>query len=142
MNTIENFKQHIPFTKTLDILFVEDNEEVRLQITKMLQNIFNHVETATNGTEAVTKYVNYEETNQKTYDIVITDISMPKMDGTALCKEILALDEEQIILVISAYTNPDKLLNLINLGVFKFIQKPIKQENLLGTIEEALIKLK
>ncbi len=142
MLEINQLKELLPFSKKLNILFVEDNEEVRNQIVKMLHNIFDNIDTAQNGEEGLDLYHQFFEKEQKPYDIIITDLSMPKMDGVTFCEEIISIDEEQIILVLSAYTNPNKLLDLINLGIFKFIQKPIQQENLLETMILALNKLK
>ncbi len=142
MLEINQLKELLPFSKKLNILFIEDNEEVRNQIVKMLHNIFENIDTAQNGEEGLALYHQFFEEKERPYDIIITDLSMPKMDGVTFCKEIISIDEEQIILVLSAYTNPNKLLDLINLGIFKFIQKPIEQNNLLETMVAALNRLK
>jgi len=134
MNDIEKLKELLPFSKQLNVLFVEDNEEVKAQILKMLSNFFEKIDTATNGQEALEMYNNFEEINQDFYDIVITDLSMPKLNGIDLCKEIINIKNDQVILVISAYSHPENLFELINLGVAKFIQKPIEQKKVLETI--------
>ena len=134
MNNIEKLKELLPFSKKLNVLFVEDNEEVKAQILKMLSNFFEKIDTATNGQEALEMYNNFEEINQDFYDIVITDLSMPKLNGIDLCKEIINIKNDQVILVISAYSHPENLFELINLGVAKFIQKPIEQKKVLETI--------
>lgn len=128
MSDIEKLKELLPFSKNLNILFAEDNEDVRAQIVKMLNNFFENIDIAVDGLDALNLY------SEKSYDIVITDLSMPNLDGISLCKEIMSIDQDQIILVISAYTHPDNLFELINLGITKFIQKPIEQENIIKTL--------
>lgn len=132
MNEMENLEKILPFSKTLNILFVEDNKEVSEQIQKMLENFFDKIDLAFDGEEALKLY------NENFYDIVITDLSMPKLDGISLCKEIMKQNENQIILVISAYTHPNDLHDLINIGVSKFIQKPINTKDIIETLTNTI----
>ena len=132
MNEMENLEKILPFSKTLNILFVEDNKEVSEQIQKMLENFFDKIDLAFDGEEALKLY------NENFYDIVITDLSMPKLDGISLCKEVMKQNENQIILVISAYTHPNDLHDLINIGVSKFIQKPINTKDIIETLTNTI----
>lgn len=134
MNKLSELKELLPFSKTLNVLFAEDNEDVREQIHKMLSNFFDNIDVALDGKEALDMYNNFYNKNQKHYDILISDLSMPNLDGISLTKEILKINKDQIILIISAYTHPDNLHELINLGITKFIQKPINHENILDSI--------
>lgn len=138
MNNIEKIKEILPYTKQLNILFIEDNIEVKTQVEKLLNNFFNNIDLASNGEEGLEKYIEYEKKNSDYYDIVITDLSMPKMGGLELCEELVKINDNQVILVVSAYTNPENLCELINLGITKFIQKPINQDNLLEAILQAV----
>lgn len=138
MNDIQKLKELLPFSKKLNILFVEDNEEVQNQVVKMLKNFFDNIDIANDGEEALKMYYKFETENNKFYDIVITDLSMPKMGGIELCKELKSVEEEQVILVLSAYSHPENLYELINLGIAKFIQKPINQKNILETLVHAI----
>lgn len=137
MSNIEEFLELVPFAKELNILFVEDNEEVQTQTKKMLDNIFNNIKVVSNGADALELY----EQNRD-YDIVITDISMPKMNGTALCSKILELDKEQLIIVISAYSNHEMIKQLLSMGVQKYIQKPIDNQGLIDSLVSILKVLK
>lgn len=138
MDNIEKLKELLPFSKQLNVLFIEDNMEVRNQIEKMLGNFFNNIDLAKDGEEGMELYKNFQKEKEDFYDIVITDLSMPKMGGIDLCKEILGINDKQVILVISAYSHPENLFELINLGITKFIQKPIEQKNILETIIYAI----
>lgn len=137
-----DLKSIIEFSKELDVLFIEDNSEVREQITKLLQNFFPKVKTANDGEEAYNIYRKFKDENSKKFDLIISDLSLPKLDGITLCKKILQEDPEQIILVISAHTESTKLINLIEIGIYKFLQKPVDYENFISTIITTINKIK
>ena len=70
----------------------------------------------------------------KGFDLVISDIEMPIMDGIALTAAIRKINETQKVLVLSAHTESDYLLKLLNLGIRKFILKPIDYDEFLETL--------
>lgn len=86
MKDIEKLKELLPFSKKLNVLFVEDNEEVQNQVVKMLKNFFENIDIANNGEEALEMYYKFELKNNNFYDIVITDLSMPKMGELSFVK--------------------------------------------------------
>ncbi len=128
-----NTNELIRYTEQLSILFVEDHEELRIQTTDILQKLFKTVDTFSNGKDALEQYVKYAEENSKNYDIILTDIRMPFMDGIELTENIYKLNKEQIIIVLSAYDETKYLLKLINLGIEQFIKKPVNYDELLQT---------
>ncbi|MGB6329764.1 MAG: response regulator [Halarcobacter sp.] len=134
----EKFKELIKYTSTLKVLFVEDNEEVRIQLLKLLENFFTDIQIEKDG---ITAYENYIK-NPNNYDLVITDLSMPKLDGIELSKRIMELNSKQIIIIISAHTESEKLLKLIDIGVYKFLTKPVDYKNLLETFFSVVEKIK
>ena len=69
-------------------------------------------------------------------DIVITDIMMPRMDGLEMSKEIRALNEDVPIIILSAFSETDKFLNAIDVGVVKYLIKPFDPDELLEYIRE------
>lgn len=112
-------KQIRLFGSAITVLYVEDDEDIREQISKMLHKLFDKVDIACDGLEAFELY------NQKHYDLIVTDLKMPHMDGIALCKKIVAHNKDQKIILISAYKEVDEMLELINIGISGFISKPI-----------------
>ncbi|MDO8454960.1 MAG: response regulator, partial [Sulfurimonas sp.] len=74
---------------------------------------------ANHGQEALDKY------EIKQYDLIITDLTMPFMDGIALAEQIKFRNESQQIIVLSAHSENDKLIKLINIGVDGFLLKPV-----------------
>ncbi len=107
------------------ILYVEDNDSVRESTLELLQVFFDHVDVASNGMEGLERYKAFHETHQKNYDIVLTDINMPKMNGIKMIEAIKKLQERQNFIVISAHNEVDYLIKLIDLEVTNFILKPI-----------------
>lgn len=128
-----NTNELIKYTQELSILFVEDHEELRDHTTEILKKLFKTVTTFPNGQEALEEYTAYNDKNSKYYDIVLTDIKMPLMDGIELTEEIYKLNKKQTIIVLSAYDETEYLLKLINLGIEQFIKKPVNYDELLKT---------
>jgi len=128
-------------TKKLSILLVEDYAPLRNEMAEVLENFFKIVVVAGDGEEALTLYKEYDAAYQKGFDIVLTDIQMPHMDGVELSERIRQIYGEQTIIVLSAHTDSAYLLKLINFGISKFITKPIQDQDLLETLYKEAIKL-
>ena len=115
----------IESNKNLTVLYVEDSDVVRDSTLDMMGEFFSKIDSAKDGEEGLQKYKKYYNDNNQHYDIIITDINMPKMNGIEMSRSILSLNEDQIILIISAHNESDYLLELINMGISNFILKPI-----------------
>lgn len=120
------------YTDKLSILFVEDHTELRINTANILQSIFKTVHSCKNGQIALENYVQYKKENGVNYDIVLSDIEMPIMDGIELTASIYKENPKQAIIILSAYNETEYLLKLINLGIEQFIQKPIDYQELLN----------
>lgn len=121
------------YTSKLSILFAEDHEDLRDNTSAILKSIFKTVDTCVNGEDAFKQYLKYKNDNNIFYDIVLSDIEMPKMDGIELTKRIYQHNPSQPIIILSAYDDTKYLLQLINLGIEQFIKKPIDYQELLHT---------
>ncbi|MCP4970426.1 MAG: diguanylate cyclase [Arcobacter sp.] len=137
-----NIKELINYSNKLKIIFIEDNDDVRIQLTKLLNNFFKYIDIEIDGFSALEKYNSFYKKNNKYYDLVITDLSLPKLDGIGLCKEIMNINPNQLILVISAHTESNKLIKLIDIGIYKFLQKPVDYNNLLNSLTLIITKIK
>lgn len=113
------------YAKDINVLIVEDDDDIRKEINELLLNVFSKVDLAVDGKDAYEKYLNFNKENKKYYDLIITDIKMPNLDGIALSKKIYEINKEQELVVLSAYNDKEYLLKLINLGISQFITKPI-----------------
>lgn len=125
-----NSKELLQYTQNLNLLFVEDHTELRVNTTEILKNFFNSVDSLENGKDAFELYKS-KFTSQEPYDIVLTDIQMPKMNGVELIEKIYDINANQTVIVLSAHDESKFLLPLVNLGIEHFLKKPIDYQELL-----------
>jgi len=119
------------YTKKLSVLYVEDDVDLLEETTGFLEDLFYRVDTAKNGLIAFNKYNEYKDRESKFYDIIITDINMPVMDGMDLIRDIHSINKIQPVIVVSAYSEATKLIQMIQSGVSNFLLKPINPEELM-----------
>jgi len=120
-----DFKLVNEYTKDLTVLYVEDNESLRISTEKVFSNFFRHVDIAIDGDDGLETYFDYQKEHGYYYDLVISDINMPLMDGIEMCKEILAHNSTQSIIFITAHNEPSYLLEAIKMGASGFLIKPM-----------------
>ncbi|HIP36791.1 MAG TPA: response regulator transcription factor [Crocinitomix sp.] len=128
-------------TKNLTILYVEDDRILLEETSENFENMFLKVDTAIDGEEGFKKYLKFFQTNSKHYDIVITDINMPKINGIDLIKKIYNENENQSIIVISAHNESQYLLDLVNLGIEQFLIKPHNYTTILDILYKTANKI-
>lgn len=104
------------------VLYVEDEEILREEISSLLDGFFQKVFTASNGEEALEIY----EKNIDEIDIIITDVNMPKMNGIELTSRVRERDPELPILICTAFNDSEILIKAIRLNVNDYIIKPIQ----------------
>lgn len=126
-----NYTKVSEYTKSLSVLYVEDDVDLLEETAGFLEDLFYRVDTAKNGLVAFNKYNEYNERESMYYDIVITDINMPVMDGMDLIRDIHGLNKTQPVIVVSAYSESTKLIQMIQSGVNNFLLKPINPEELM-----------
>lgn len=136
-------------TKNLKVLFVEDEENVRVKTGQLLKELFWSVDIAVDGEEGLKYYTNNLNSHTNFYDIVITDINMPNLDGLSMVEKILRINPKQEIVVVSAYGDYEKLQTIINLGIKSYIKKPLDSDDFMeklyvvaSKVEEELIAKK
>ena len=112
------------YTKNMSVLMAEDYAALHNSLKKILSSLFGNVDTAYDGQEAFELYKQKYEQN-KAYDIVLSDIVMPNVDGVELSKMIKKINPLQNIIILSAHKEVNYLLEFINIGVRRFISKPV-----------------
>jgi response regulator RpfG family c-di-GMP phosphodiesterase len=125
-------KKSLQLAKGKKILIVEDNRVDRIILRSMLKMYFDVIVLAKDGEEGYKKYL------QERFDIVLTDIMMPKMDGVELIQKIKKFDKCQPVAVISSVSDSDRLIELIDLGINTFILKPLDKDVILTKIGNLL----
>lgn len=121
--------------KDLKVLYVEDNDEVRAQTSKILSLYFKCITQAIHGKEGLDKF------KHNKFDIVFTDINMSVMDGISMIKEIKKLDSDVPIVIFSAYDNTEYFLQTIECGVDGYILKPFRFDEIQKVVSKIVLKL-
>ncbi len=125
-------KELIEQTRSQKVLFLEDNKDSREQTLKLLQNFFNDITVAKDGAEGL------EYIYSSTYDLIFSDINMPRLDGITLAKKVKAYDPATAVIMITAYDNSEYLLDCLNSGINGYIIKPFSLEQLADQIQRNL----
>jgi len=118
--------------KNFKILYVEDELGIRKRVVSTLRYYFGEVLEASNGEEGLDRYYSYRP------DIVLSDIEMPQSSGIEMVKQIREIDHDTPVIMLTAYSNEEYLLELINLNISHYILKPVNSHKLLEGIEKAL----
>jgi len=105
-------------TKNLKVLYVEDDVSIGQTMVQYLEKFFSLVVYAANGLEGLQKY------QLQRFDIVITDLSMPKMNGLDMLEQIKELNESQAVLITTAHSESDYMFGAIKAGIDGYIIKP------------------
>ncbi|HEG3762198.1 TPA: response regulator transcription factor [Campylobacter jejuni] len=115
--------------KELIILVVEDEVKARESMINILSERFSKVIGAQNGDEGLKKFKKFKP------DLVITDIAMPIMDGLDMAREIKEISDDVPIVVLSPYSEKERLLRSIDIGIDKYLIKPVDIEELFKVLD-------
>lgn len=116
------------------LLFVENEKGIRDNFEEYFKLLFKNVYIGVDGEDGLALYKEYKP------DFIITDIKMPKMDGIQLVKSIRKEDSETCIVIISAHTEVELLLQSIPLNLIEYTVKPLNSEKLNTLFEKFLDK--
>lgn len=114
--------------RKLSVLFVDDDPDVRESMTHFLSRRIDNVHSAKNGIAGLNSFRELHP------DLVISDIRMGGMDGLTMCREIRESEPDLPVIIISAHNESEILLSSIDLGITKFIVKPVDTDLLMGAI--------
>ena len=117
-----------------DILIVEDNDFVRMQITKFLQSDGYIVHEATNANEGV----NLLHEHQSNVGCMLVDVRMEPLDGFDFLNKIRAEDFKIPAILVTGDDNPDILSKGSALGVLSVLMKPVNKDRLLKMVDRAI----
>jgi DNA-binding response OmpR family regulator len=118
------------------VLLCEDEKDAREILSFYLNTIFEEVVVAEDGLEGLNTYKSNLE-NGTAFDLVLTDIKMPNMDGMEMLETIHALNKDQKFIIVSAYQDEEKLLKSINLRVLGYFVKPLNVDNVMNMLQKA-----
>jgi CheY-like chemotaxis protein len=125
----------------MKILIADDEPDLLSQFKTILVDRGHTVVTAIDGEACVIAYSKeYASNPEDTFDVVVLDYSMPKMNGLDAAKEILGLSPSQRIIFASAYVQETLVDSIKNLKqIVELLQKPFSLQDLVNTIEDKTI---
>ncbi len=118
---------------SITILYVEDDEFTTEMIKRRIGSKFLNFHYAKDGKEGLKLYKKY------TPEIVITDLYMPNINGLNMAKEMKKISNEVKIIITTAYSQEDYLMEAIDIGIDAYIKKPIEPIKLLDKIKEYVL---
>lgn len=127
MNNLQLIKEKIA---SLHILVVDDEELIREGMVGFMEKFFHKIDSAGDGAEALKKFH-----ENGPFDMVLTDIRMPKMDGRELVKRLKELDDGLFIAVMSG--SPEDMAQAVGYSNI-FLEKPIGMERMIGMLESLI----
>lgn len=118
------------------VLLAEDESVARDILSFYLNTIFDKVIVAQDGLQGLKIYEQATLFNDK-FDLILTDIKMPNMDGIEMLEKIHKLNPEQKFIIVSAYKDEEKLLKSIDLKVLAYFVKPLNIDNIMKLLIKA-----
>lgn len=118
--------------REVSLLYVEDNDQAREHYANAFSLLFDSVFQAHNAKVA------YDLYKQQLPDILLVDIHLPDGDGLELIRTLRSEGCRSLIIVLSAYSQKEQLFKAIELHLFKYLVKPIKNDQLLLVLQEAI----
>lgn len=120
----------------MNILVVDDEEGARELFFTILSDEGYDITLANNGEEALARF------KTDAYDLVITDIKMPVMDGLQLLQEIRKAGSKTDVIMVTAYGEVESYLKAMSLGAAEYINKPIRIKELKRIVHKVLTERK
>ena len=118
--------------KTKNILAIDDEQIVRMCCTRILRAAGYDVDTSNGGPSAL------QMIKEKRYDVVLTDLKMPGMDGIDVMVELKKKMPDAKVIVVTGYSTTETAARAMTMGAWNYLEKPFSPETLLAVVREAL----
>jgi len=126
----------IKYSQHLNLLYVEDNADAREMTAMILEDFFDNITIAVDGEDG------FEKFKQDKFDLIITDINMPKLNGLDMVEKIREIDPNVSILVLSAHNEDDFFIRSIKLSIDGYLLKPIDIDQFSNMLNKVIQKNK
>jgi two-component system, NtrC family, response regulator AtoC len=115
----------------MKILLIDDESDIRLSLTRFLKKLGYTVECARNGSEGLYKFY------LSNFDVVITDIRMPEMDGLEFLRHIKLIERSMTrVIIITGHGDLDSAVRSLKYGAYDFFQKPLDIKGLAAALQK------
>ncbi|MBD3218588.1 MAG: response regulator [candidate division Zixibacteria bacterium] len=128
-SSFKNVRQRVVMSS---VLVIDDKESIRKMLSQTLVAEGHEVESAANGIEGIKK------SKSKQYDVVLTDLKMPDMDGISVLSAVREENPDASIIVMTAYGTIETAVEAMKRGAFDFLTKPFDTDHLNVLIKRAM----
>lgn len=118
------------------VMLAEDEADAREILEFYLNSMFDEVLIVKDGKEGYETFINSHEKDEK-FDIIFTDIKMPRKSGLEMIEDILKIEPKQKFMIISAHKDEEDLLKSINLRVLGYFVKPLDIDKMMAMLKSA-----
>jgi response regulator RpfG family c-di-GMP phosphodiesterase len=129
-----DIKKYLKVTKTLTLLYVEDDKSIAASTAKLFQSLFHNVIIAENGLDGLEKF------NENHIDLIITDINMPHLNGINMLKKIREIKDDIPAIITTAHNEIDYYRESINLNLKGFLIKPVILDDIFNVLKIVAIE--
>ena len=133
---MDNISKLKSLAQDVRILYVEDNEALRVSASRLFYKFFKTVDIAMDGEEGLKQFKKHH------HSLVVTDIKMPNMDGITLSKKIKGIQPSTHIIILSAFDDKENLNKAIETGVYRFLKKPINIHIFVDVLYDVITRIK
>jgi response regulator RpfG family c-di-GMP phosphodiesterase len=124
------------FLKTLTVLYVEDDDSIRTSLGNILKKVFKDVIECVDGKDGISNYELYTRDMDMQFDVIITDINMPHINGLEMVKKIREHNQDIPVIMTTAHGESNYLMEAIKLNVSGYTLKPVDTKELLNTVQK------
>lgn len=126
----------LEYSKNLKLLYAEDNTKTRNQTSMMLKKFFSNFDVATDGEQALEMF------NTNHYDLILSDINMPKMSGIEMFEKIRETNEDIPLIILTAQSDSESFINSIEINIDSYVLKPLEIDQFISVIKKTIKKIK
>ena len=123
-------------TSALKLLYVEDSKILHKATLKLFEQFFGKVDSAYNGKEGLALFT------KNKYDLVVTDINMPELDGIEMLKQIKVINPKQEAMVTSSHFDPKSIAELVDIDVKSLVVKPRDLKKVIDALLDFILSYK
>lgn len=114
------------------VLVVDDETAIREVVKELVSWVAETVDEASDGNDAL------EKARSNSYDAIITDLKMPRMDGLEFLEKLRSLAFNTPVIILTAYGDKQSAVRALQAGAFDFLEKPVQNEKLLNVMSTAI----
>lgn len=122
--------------ETYAVLLVDDDKEFRKAMKKMFERSGYKIAIACDGQEAL------DVLSEREFDLIISDLRMPNIDGLEMMGELRRRGLDVPIIFLTAFGEVESYMDLMNLGAFEYVHKPVKSKEILEIARRAIASRK